>query len=451
VNALTSWWNTASSYAASSVTTEICGAALGLLLLVVIWQGLKRAGAGAKRAGASVTKQADGTLLTYVVAGMATSTSAEAMWNFFHHTLHINNIAARVAMFSMYETSMLVCALRARQAVSKGGSAGVEGAAVWVLASLSGILASTAETTFGGGLARLAAPLIAAFLWERGLTQERKRVGKKTINWRLGPERLLVWLGLADAKDRSVSEVDAHRRLTRTARAAMRVRDLEETGVEDGRELLRARRRLRRTMERAVEHAGLTEQPARQTALLRQIAALSNAQGLARLSLPAPWAPPAAPPPALHVTMLTPLAFMPRPHDPDPTPDGDGDRAPASDTRAALTVPVRPIVLPAPDNGHGVRPVPALVRSYGMSDWTLESLRRPEDKSGRRPEDKTGQRIDRNAFFLALDNNDGLVDRAIAELTQAGVKAPTRGYGYTLRRKWLEQKAQANGHLTRVK
>jgi hypothetical protein len=102
-----------------------------------------------------------------------------------------------------------------------------------------------------------------------------------------------------------------------------------------------------------------------------------------------------------------------------------------------------------------------------MSGWTLERLRRPEDKSGRRPEDKsgrrpedksgrrpedkTGQRIDRDAFFRALDNTDGLVDRAIAELTRAGVKAPTRGYGYTLRRKWLEQKAQANGHLTRVK
>jgi hypothetical protein len=86
-----------------------------------------------------------------------------------------------------------------------------------------------------------------------------------------------------------------------------------------------------------------------------------------------------------------------------------------------------------------------------MSDWTLETLRRPQDVSGHRTEDKTGQRIDHRAFFLALDKNDGSVDRAIGELTRAGVKAPTRGYGYTLRRKWLTQKAHANGHLTRVK
>lgn len=235
-------------------------------------------------------------VLTYVAAGIATAFSAQGMWRFFGDKLQIHNPVLRALLFTVFELAMLVCALRARRRTLDAaiGNAGAEGAAVWVMAGTSGTLSATDTGVFGGILARLAAPLVAAFLWERGMAIERRRAGRATINWRITPERLFVWLGLAESSARTASDVDAHRRLYRVARAAMRLRMRRASDAGD-RRLGIAQWRLNRAMAAAVQHAGLAADPARQDALIAQIGALYNAAALADLTPDAPWDVPAEP------------------------------------------------------------------------------------------------------------------------------------------------------------
>ena len=109
------------------------------------------------------------------------------------------------------------------------------------------------------------------------------------MHWRLTAERVLVWLGLAEpSAGRTASEVDAHRRIARLARAAKRLRDRRASGAWGWRQD-RARRRLDKALEAAVEHAGLASDPARQDQMREQIGALNAAESLASLTAAAPW------------------------------------------------------------------------------------------------------------------------------------------------------------------
>ena len=110
---------------------------------------------------------------------------------------------------------------------------------------------------------------------------------------------LLHSLELAEAADRTAGEVDAHRKLTRVARAAYRVRRLTAAGARDWR-INRAGRRLDAAMRAAVEHAGLAVEQTRQDALMAQLGALYNAQTLAQITPAAPWTTPGTPVPALY-------------------------------------------------------------------------------------------------------------------------------------------------------
>jgi hypothetical protein len=139
---------------------------------------------------------------------------------------------------------------------------------------------------------RLAAPLVAAWLWERGMAIERHRIrGTKGIHWRFTLERAMVRLGLAEARDRSAADVDAHRRLTRVALAAKQVKALREAGTS-GRKLRAAFAKLDKAMDQAVEHTGLSDDEARQTALLARIDALNSTSTLAHRDKVARWADP---------------------------------------------------------------------------------------------------------------------------------------------------------------
>lgn len=127
---------------------------------------------------------------------------------------------------------------------------------------------------------------------------ERHRItGRSRINWRITPERALVRVGLAEVSDRTASEVDAHRRLTRVALAAKRARALRASGASD-RKMRAALGKLDRAMDRAVEHSGLAVDSARQEALLSQIGALYNTSALIDLTPPVPWASEPEEPPA---------------------------------------------------------------------------------------------------------------------------------------------------------
>ncbi|HEY9371014.1 hypothetical protein [Streptomyces sp.] len=233
-------------------------------------------------------------VLTIVAASIATGVSATGMWRFTEDVLHLP-FALRVLLFAFIEVAIITSAVRARRNMRENFSAGIDGIAVWALTALTAVLSSMDARSLPEALFRLAAPLVAAWLWERGMAIERHRIrGTKGIHWRLTPERVMVRIGLAEARDRTAADVDAHRRLTKVALSAKRVKALRENGAPE-RKLRAAFARLDKVMDQAVEHTGLADDETRQAALLAQIDALNSTGELARRGRVAQWADPDAP------------------------------------------------------------------------------------------------------------------------------------------------------------
>ncbi|WP_067067483.1 hypothetical protein [Carbonactinospora thermoautotrophica] len=303
---------TALGYGADHPGYVLAAAAVTLLALVVLAvltrlvQALGRVGAQAdtqvdQEAGEQASEQAEASgktrledVVTFVAALVATSVSLEGMWEVFSDKLPSVPVWLRVVLFGFIELAMLASALRARRNIreTEDGDPGIDAVAVRVLTVVTAVLSCLDADSLVEGLLRLAAPAIASFLWERFLAIERRRVTgrERRIHWRISLERIAVWLGLADASERTAGEVDAHRRLTRLARAAKRVRTLNEARVT-GRRLRKALKELDRAMEDAVEYAGLATDPTRQQQLMDYIGALYGAAELADLNPHAPWRP----------------------------------------------------------------------------------------------------------------------------------------------------------------
>ncbi|MFC7721562.1 hypothetical protein [Nonomuraea recticatena] len=169
-------------------------------------------------------------ILTIVAASIATGVSAQGMWRFSGDVLGLDG-PLRLLLFAFIEVAIVTSAVRARRNMRENFSAGIDGIAVWALTCLTAVLSSMDARSLAEAIFRLAAPLVAAWLWERGMAIERHRIrGTGRINWRFTPERVLVRMGLAEVSDRTASEVDAHRRLTRVALAAKKARSLREQG-----------------------------------------------------------------------------------------------------------------------------------------------------------------------------------------------------------------------------
>ena len=169
--------------------------------------------------------------LTVVAAGIATAVSVNGMWRVFGDVLGLDGLG-RALTAGFLEIALIVSALRARRCLREHGTVGVDGAAVWVIAVVSALV-SAADADGLAKVVRLAAPLLAAWLWERGLAADRRaaRTRKRAvIAWRWSRERLAVRVGLADPSERTTPEVDRARRLARLTRARLRVAVLEDPG-----------------------------------------------------------------------------------------------------------------------------------------------------------------------------------------------------------------------------
>ncbi|MEV0617536.1 hypothetical protein AB0I81_29740 [Nonomuraea sp. NPDC050404] len=221
-------------------------------------------------------------VLTVVSASIATGVSAQGMWRFSGDVLGFDG-PLRLMLFAFIEVAMVTSAVRARRNMRVTHKAGIDGLAVWALTGLSAVLSAMDSHSFPEAVFRLAAPVVAAWLWERGMAIERQKLtGRTRINWRLTPERLLVKMGLAETSERTATEVDTHRRLTRVALTAKKARALREAGASD-RKQARALATLDKAMDRAVEHTGLVQNPAKQQQMLAQIAALYNTAKLTEI------------------------------------------------------------------------------------------------------------------------------------------------------------------------
>ncbi|NJP92748.1 hypothetical protein HCN51_25380 [Nonomuraea sp. FMUSA5-5] len=263
---------------------SLIGLALAVLVLRVAWRAVSWL------FSRYVAPRPVEDVLTIVAASIATGVSAQGMWRFSGDVLGMNG-PLRLLLFAFIEVAIITSAVRARRNMRENFSAGIDGIAVWALTCLTAVLSSMDARSLPEAVFRLAAPLVAAWLWERGMAIERHRIrGTGRINWRLTPERLLVRLGLAEVSDRTASEVDAHRRLTRVALAAKRAKALREAGASE-RKMRAALAKLDKAMDQAVEHTGLAVDPQRQEALLAQIAALYNTSALIDADPRVPWEP----------------------------------------------------------------------------------------------------------------------------------------------------------------
>src|SRR5690606_7222516 len=177
-------------------TAIVCVFAFLLLVLAYfVVRGMFRSVIRMLRAWAENRPPED--ILTIVAACIATGVSAQGMWRFSGDVLGFDG-PLRLLLFAFIEVAVITSAVRARRNMRENYSAGIDGVAVWALTSLSAVLSSLDARSPAEALFRLAAPLVAAWLWERGMAIERHRItGTKRINWRITPERILVRLGLA--------------------------------------------------------------------------------------------------------------------------------------------------------------------------------------------------------------------------------------------------------------
>lgn len=284
------------------ITTAIIGV-LALVLLTLAWLTLRATRRSATRILRALTNtvrrhaadRSTEDLLTVIAASIATIVAGQGMWQFLARVIGDVHWSLRGLMFAFLEVAVVTSAVRARRSMREKYSAGIDGIAVWALTSISALLAAMEAASLPETVFRLAAPLVAAWLWERGMAIERRRIrGRSAIHWRITPERVLVRLGLAEATDRTAEEVDRQRRLTRVALASDRAHHLRATGASQRRQR-RAYRAMRRAFTAAAEHTGLARDTALQEALRDQVAALRSMEQLLDVPAKSAWTPPQKP------------------------------------------------------------------------------------------------------------------------------------------------------------
>ena len=187
----------ASGHPAAAAIIVAAALAAGFMM----WRATRRAAIGARTV---LRGQQAEDLLTVAAAGLATAVAMTGMWRFAGNVLHFSG-AERVTMFAFLEVAVVTSAFRARRNMREFGSAGIEGIAVWVLSGLSAVFSALDARSVAEAVFRLAAPLVAAWLWERGLALERRRASGRFVHWRLTAERMLVWLGLAEPSARAAA------------------------------------------------------------------------------------------------------------------------------------------------------------------------------------------------------------------------------------------------------
>lgn len=218
--------------------------------------------------------------LTASGALMAMIASGTGMWKFFGVQLHIDNLYFRGVMFGVFEVLLLAFALRARQHYIDTGRNGKDAITVWVMASATGALAAMDETSWPARVARLALPLAAAYGFEAAFHAERDDAEKakgherrQVINWRISPSRIFVALGLADASQRDVADIDLTKRMARLATLAYRAHSPRWFwGSQD-----RAQGRYQKALAKANERFGLATNPKAMEQFRASVALLNGA------------------------------------------------------------------------------------------------------------------------------------------------------------------------------
>jgi hypothetical protein len=155
--------------------------------------------------------------------------------------------AFAVVLAGFLELALISSALLARAAAMDGRPSGADSGAVWVFSAVSGAFSATHELIGSSGWqfgptnllaasVRIAAPLVAAWLWERVLVSAR-----------------------LDAAARTATEIRRDRRLLAFARAVQRLERLEASGIASARQVHRALGRADTRHVALLRHAPATD------------------------------------------------------------------------------------------------------------------------------------------------------------------------------------------------
>lgn len=275
-------WTTITGHT-TAVSYAVAGI-LAVLLLISIRSRRKRTtadNAGSKQALTRADKA-----ITRITGLIATAVLAQGMWVFFGDVLHLPEVL-RVVLFAFVEFQIISAWRRALRTLHRHGHLGTAVRTIYVLAFGSALIASWHATSAQLGGFRWFVAFVAAYMIAEELAEEldiyltanpdkrptgRAR-GSKRINWALTPERILVWLRLAEPAERLVEEIERQRRIARFARTAHRLDTLKESKAAKWRIGL-ARRSLRRQAESANEHLNVATDTQAMTEIRSQLAFL---------------------------------------------------------------------------------------------------------------------------------------------------------------------------------
>ncbi|MFE9764750.1 hypothetical protein ACFYPC_09505 [Streptomyces sp. NPDC005808] len=294
----------------SAPAAYAAGAGALLLLLLVVLVAVRRR----RHTAAPVTEEqqrqtridrarsrANG--VTYVIASIATAASLVGMWPVTRAAVIAAGIPealttpVALTVLGLLEGTIVVCGIRARANVLESGDTGVDGLGLWVAVGASSLISATeaavaapagtpAGETFVTVLVRLAAPVVAGWLWERGLAPERRAARGET---RLGivatyikrlRTNLLSWAGDADA-----DEISRRRAAARASRLSEKLRGADENA------LTRRQRWTLRRLRKALRTSRAAHNAGDRRYLLADIAASRHALDLAHVATPSPWEP----------------------------------------------------------------------------------------------------------------------------------------------------------------
>jgi hypothetical protein len=145
---------------------------------------------------------------------LATAFSAEGMWEVARQALHLEVYLALV-LFAMFEVVMVNQGLLAKHKLSKNQPVGAQRHMrfVWLIAFVTGGIASTNSDNLTEFCLRLAAPSVAAGIWWTTLTADGIAKVRSAVTLRWSPRRLALWLGAIEPGENDVKDVDRSRRL----------------------------------------------------------------------------------------------------------------------------------------------------------------------------------------------------------------------------------------------
>lgn len=208
--------------------------------------------------------------VTRITGILATAVVATGAWKVFGDVLHLHP-AIRLVLFFFAEAQIVAAWRRVRRHIHRHAALGPGIRTIYGIAFGSALVAAFDADNLVEVLLRFFAAGVAAYMIAEELAEELDiyltahpdlRPGsisarvRGRIKWALNPERILVWLRLAEPTERTVEEVERQRRVARFARTAYRLQLLKENDAAKWR-IGWARWSLRRQTESGNEHLNL--------------------------------------------------------------------------------------------------------------------------------------------------------------------------------------------------